>query len=109
MVEAYLRSLGGAGLGFAVMLVVYGVSRGGLGAGDVKLAAFLGGILGFPTIIAGLLIGFMAGGLVGLPLLLLRLKGRRDTIPYGPSLVAGAAVALLAGPGIFDWYTALFR
>ncbi len=109
IVEAYLRSLGGAGLGFAVMLLVYGVSRGGMGAGDVKLAAFLGGMLGFPTIIAGLLIGFMAGGLVALPLLLMRLKGRRDAIPYGPALVAGAAVALLAGPGIFHWYISLFR
>ena len=107
--EAYIRSLGGAGLGFAVMVLVYGVSRGGMGAGDVKLAAFLGGALGFPLIIAGLLAGFMAGGLVGLALLALRLRGRRDAIPYGPALVAGATVALLAGPDIFDWYFSLFH
>jgi leader peptidase (prepilin peptidase)/N-methyltransferase len=107
--EAYLRSAAGTGLGFTIMLLVYVVSRGGMGAGDVKLAAFLGGALGFPLIIAGLLAGFMAGGLVGLALLALRLRGRRDAIPYGPALVAGATVALLAGPGIFDWYFSLFH
>jgi Flp pilus assembly protein protease CpaA len=40
--EAYLRSLGGLGLGFGIMLLVYLAARGGTGAGDVKLAALLG-------------------------------------------------------------------
>jgi leader peptidase (prepilin peptidase)/N-methyltransferase len=97
-------------MGFGVMLLVYGASLGrGLGLGDLKLAAFLGGVLGFPLIIAGLMIAFMAGGLVALALLALRLRGLKGAMPYGPALVAGATVALLAGRGIWPWYFSLFR
>jgi leader peptidase (prepilin peptidase)/N-methyltransferase len=107
--EAYLRSLGGAGLGFGIMLLVYIASRGGTGAGDVKLAALLGAILGFPQIAAGLPVGFVIGGLVGMVVLVLRLKGRKDSIPFGPSLVAGTALVLLGGAGVYGWYLDLFR
>jgi hypothetical protein len=43
----------------------------------VKLAA----LLGFPQIVAGLPVGFVIGGLVGMVVLALRLKGRKDSIP----------------------------
>jgi leader peptidase (prepilin peptidase)/N-methyltransferase len=107
--EAYLRSLEGAGLGFGIMLLVYIASRGGTGAGDVKLAALLGAILGFPQIAAGLPVGFVIGGLVGMVVLVLRLKGRKDSIPFGPSLVAGTTLVLLGGAGVYGWYLDLFR
>jgi leader peptidase (prepilin peptidase)/N-methyltransferase len=107
--EAYLRSLSGLGLGFGLMLLVYLASRGGTGAGDVKLAALLGAMLGFPQIAAGLPLGFILGGLAGVALLALRLKHRSDAIPYGPALIIGAAAVLLGGPGVYGWYLDLFR
>jgi prepilin signal peptidase PulO-like enzyme (type II secretory pathway) len=107
--EAYLRSLGGLGLGFGIMLLVYLAARGGTGAGDVKLAALLGAVLGFPQIAAGLPLGFIFGGLVGLTVLALRLKRRNDPIPFGPALIIGAALVLLGGSGVYDWYLDLFR
>ncbi len=42
-----------------MMLVIYLVTRGGTGAGDVKLAALLGAMLGFPQIVAGLALGIV--------------------------------------------------
>jgi leader peptidase (prepilin peptidase)/N-methyltransferase len=107
--EAYLRSLGGAGAGFAIMLAIYIASRGGTGAGDVKLAALLGAILGFPQILAGLPTGFVLGGAAGIMVLLLRIKGRKETIPFGPALVIGSALVLLVGPDTYGWYLDLFR
>jgi prepilin signal peptidase PulO-like enzyme (type II secretory pathway) len=107
--EAYFRSLSGLGLGFGIMLLVYLAARGGTGAGDVKLAALLGAMLGFPQIAAGLPLGFILGGLAGLTLLALRLKRRSDAIPFGPALIIGAAAVLLAGPGVYSWYLDLFR
>jgi leader peptidase (prepilin peptidase)/N-methyltransferase len=107
--EAYLRSLGGAGVGFAIMLAIYIASRGGTGAGDVKLAALLGAILGFPQILAGLPVGFVLGGALGILVLLLRIKGRKETIPFGPALVIGSALVLLLGPDTYGWYLDLFR
>jgi leader peptidase (prepilin peptidase) / N-methyltransferase len=80
-----------------------------MGAGDVKLAAVLGAVLGFPQIIAGLPIGFVIGGLAGMAVLALRVKGRKDTIPFGPSLIIGAALVLLGGAGVYGWYLNLFR
>lgn len=106
--EAYWRSLGGVGAGFGLMLAIYIVSRGGTGAGDVKLAALLGAILGFPQILAGLPIGFVLGGGAAIIALLLRVKGRKETIPFGPALIIGSALVLLLGPGAYDWYLNLF-
>ena len=107
--EAYLRSLAGMGLGFSVMLLIYLVSRGGMGLGDVKLAALLGAILGFPQIIAGLAIAYILGGAAGVIILLLKLRRRSDPIPFGPALVIGTALVAFGGTAVYGWYLNLFR
>lgn len=107
--EAYLRSLAGMGLGFSVMLLIYLASRGGMGLGDVKLAALLGAILGFPQIIAGLAIAYILGGAAGVIILALKLKRRSEPIPFGPALVIGAALVAFGGTAVYGWYLNLFR
>ena len=109
IVEAYLRGLAGMGVGFGMMLVIYLVTRGGTGAGDVKLAALLGAMLGFPQIVAGLALGYILGGIAAVVLLVLRIKSRKDPIPFGPALVIGTALVLLGGAGVYTWYLDLFR
>jgi prepilin signal peptidase PulO-like enzyme (type II secretory pathway) len=109
IMEAYLRGLTGMGVGFGMMLVIYLVTRGGTGAGDVKLAALLGAMLGFHQIIAGLALGYILGGIAAVVLLALRIKSRKDPIPFGPALVIGTALVLLGGPGVYTWYLNLFR
>ena len=108
IVEAYLRGLSGLGLGFGLMLVIYLATRGGTGAGDVKLAALLGAMLGFPQIVAGLALGYILGGIAAVILLALRIKGRKDPIPFGPALVTGTALVVLGGVGVYGWYLNLF-
>ena len=107
--DAYLRGLAGLGLGFGIMLVIYLVTRGGTGAGDVKLAALLGAMLGFPEIVAGLMLGYVLGGIAAVVLLVLGLKSRKYHIPFGPALVIGTALLVLGGGGIYSWYFNLFR
>ena len=75
-----------------------------MGMGDVKLAAFTGLVVGFPSVFIALLVSFVSGGLVGGGLLLTGLKGRKDPIPFAPFLVAGGMVAMLYGDEIMDWY-----
>jgi prepilin signal peptidase PulO-like enzyme (type II secretory pathway) len=53
----------------------------------VKLGALLGAILGFPQIIAGLPIGFVLGEITGIIIFLLRIKGIKEAIPFGPALI----------------------
>ena len=62
---------------------------GGLGMGDVKLAAQLGvaaGLVGVQTAVAMVVVAFMLGGLVASVLWLARRRGR---IPFGPFMLAG--------------------
>jgi len=77
---------------------------GGMGAGDVKLAAFVGLITGFPAVFVALLVTIFAGGLISLFLVVTRIRSIRDAIPYGPFLVIGGTVALLWGQPIMDDY-----
>lgn len=105
--EAWGSALLGGGVGALLLLGVYLASRGGMGAGDVKMAGLVGFMAGFPLVLVSLFVGVVAGGLVGLALLLLRLKGRKDAIPFGPFLALGATAGLLYGPAILDWYLGL--
>lgn len=91
-------------IGFALLFLIAFVYPAGMGMGDVKLATFIGLVVGFPSVFAALLFSFVAGGLVGGGLLLTGLKGRKDPIPFAPFLVAGGMVAMLYGKEIIDWY-----
>jgi len=96
-------ALGG---GFVLVNVVSARLLGeeGMGMGDAKLAAMIGAFLGWPIGAVAILLGVFLGGAVGLCLLALRLKGRREHIPFGPALAAGAVAAMWWGPGLLHWY-----
>jgi leader peptidase (prepilin peptidase)/N-methyltransferase len=77
---------------------------GALGGGDVKLAAFIGLIVGFPLVIEALVLTILIGAVASGVLLALRVRGMRDYVPYGPFLVAGAFVTLVWGYPIAGWF-----
>lgn len=93
---ALWRALAGLGISFAIYLVISLAARGGLGAGDVKLAAPVGlylGWLGWEELVAGIVLAFVAGGLVGLALAARKRRLRGVTLPFGPFMLAGVALA----------------
>ncbi len=96
--------LGGGALGFGLLFLIASVYPAGMGMGDVKLATFVGLVVGFPSVFMALLLSFVTGGLVGGGLLLTGLKGRKDPVAFAPFLVAGGMVAMLYGKEIMDWY-----
>ena len=98
----------GGGIGLVVFLLVVLISRGGMGWGDVKLAALIGLVIGFPLIIVALLMGIILGGLVAVLLLTLKIKRRKEAIPFGPFLSLATIVTLLWGSDILNWYLGLF-
>jgi leader peptidase (prepilin peptidase)/N-methyltransferase len=68
-----------------------------MGMGDVKLAVFIGLIVGFPQIGLVLLLAFVIGGLIaGVQWAAGRLS-RGDRVAFGPYLALGAAIGLLYG------------
>lgn len=92
--------------GFVLVNVVSARLLGeeGMGMGDAKLAAMIGAFLGWPIGGVAILLGVFLGGAVGVCLLALRLKGRREHIPFGPALAAGALGAMWWGSGLLHWY-----
>ncbi len=71
-----------------------------MGWGDVKLQGGLGFYLGFldsHLVLLQCVLAFLVGGLVALGGILRNRHLARDPIAFGPSLVAGAALAVIAG------------
>jgi leader peptidase (prepilin peptidase)/N-methyltransferase len=122
----YLTLLGGA-VGFGIMLILYYLGVGyvrlitrrkrklaeqqavesqeeqgemgeGLGFGDVNLSGVIGLMLGWPGIIAGLILGIILAGIASLGYILFMVLSKRYhpnmALPYGPYLVAAAVVLL---------------
>jgi leader peptidase (prepilin peptidase)/N-methyltransferase len=98
----------GGGIGLVLFLLVVLISRGGMGWGDVKMAALIGLVTGFPLVFVALLMGIILGGLVAGVLLLFKIKKRKETIPFGPFLSLAAMATLLWGSNILSWYLGLF-
>lgn len=99
-------AIGGA-LGFGLLLVIHLVSPAGMGFGDVRLAGLLGMIVGWLSVghvLVALFLGFLLAAVLGVGLILFGIKGRKDKVPFGPFLAAGAILAILAGTQILDWY-----
>lgn len=100
----------GAGIALAIMALIYTVSRGGMGDGDVRLAPLLGLHLGYlnPGIVpVGLFFGFLLGAVVGVIAMAVGSAGRKTALPFGPFLAAGTVVAVFVGQWFVDlvWQT----
>ncbi|HUW63946.1 MAG TPA: prepilin peptidase [Spirochaetia bacterium] len=93
---------GGVMLGLAAL-----VSRGGMGEGDVKLAAVLGPFLGWQGALLAVFLASVLGGVVGLSLILAKVIGRRDPVPFAPFLAGGFLLAYLYGVRIIGWYSSV--
>ena len=116
-VGIYLHGLGstliGGAAGYGIMLLLYWLGavftrltrrlqgddeEVALGFGDVNLAGVLGLIGGWPNILLNLVLSVMIAGLASLAIVAVSLLLRRYkafmAIPYGPFLVAGAAMLL---------------
>lgn len=68
------------------------------------MAALIGLVTGFPLVFVALFGGIVLGGLAAAFLLIIRVKKRRDPIPFGPFLSIATIVTLLYGSEILDWY-----
>jgi leader peptidase (prepilin peptidase)/N-methyltransferase len=99
---ALLRALLG-GLALAACYLLLALLRPGqLGGGDIKLAGLAGlalGWLGWPAVLLGAALGFLLSGLASLGLLAARRITLHSHICFGPFLLGGALLAILASSG----------
>jgi len=91
LLEAVIGVLVGGGL----LLLLAVVTRGGIGGGDIKLVAMLGGALGWRGAMIAFALSQLGGGIVILYLLRVGQAERRKTLPIG-SLIAAIGATWLA-------------
>ena len=102
--RSFFPSVIGLFLGGGILLFIVVVSRGGMGGGDVKLAAMLGAFLGWKLVLLNLFLSFLLGGIVAVILLAMKIKGRKDYIPFGPYLAIAGIITVFWGSKILSLY-----
>ena len=100
--DASFRSVLAGGALFGGLLFVPSIlTGGGMGMGDVKLAFFVGLALGLTFVVPAMLVMALSGGLAATILLVTRLRGKGDPIPYAPFIAGGMLVAMLVSGTAF--------
>jgi leader peptidase (prepilin peptidase) / N-methyltransferase len=95
----------GGGLLFLIAEAYYRVRHEeGLGMGDVKMLPMVGAFLGWPATLMTLMMGSVAGSVVGVALIALKRGDMKYALPFGTFLAMGAALAATVGPNLLDWY-----
>ena len=96
--------------GAVFFLILILITRGrGMGMGDLKLAAALGLVFGWPDIILITALSFILGSIFSLPSLITRKKGMKSFLPFGPFLALASLVVYFFGYDLMRLYFQLFN
>lgn len=76
----------------------------GMGLGDVKMMAMVGAFLGAPLALLTIMLGSLAGSVIGLIFIKLADKTREYELPFGTFLSFAGIVAVLYGEDLVRWY-----
>lgn len=77
----------------------------GMGGGDLKLSIMIGLFNTFPLNIVAIFMGFVFGAVVSLLLVFLKIKSLKDTVAFGPFMVAGSIFVMFYGEIILRLYS----
>ena len=100
----FANAVAGACLGGGIFFLIALAYPAGMGGGDVKLIAMIGAFVGWQAVLVAIILSAFCGALIGLTLILLGLRGRRDPVPFGPFLAIGGITAMLWGEALLAWY-----
>lgn len=100
-------SITGAIVGFLIIAFIILISNGGMGAGDMKLFGVLGVVLGLKHVILTFFLSSLIGAVISFGLILFKKIDRRQSVPFGPYIVAGAIISYFYGHDIINWYVNL--
>lgn len=84
--------------------------REAMGGGDVKLAGAMGAVLGPGYLFFSYtLLSIVLGAVVGVLLIALKIRSRKDMIPFGPMMAVGGVLVLFWGDRIAAFVTKLYH
>lgn len=94
-IDMLLGMIAGAGIFLAITLIgglIYG--KEAMGLGDVKLMGALGLYFGLSNIIAIAVMSFLIGAILGVFLIITKIKKSDEYIPFGPFIVIATFIAM---------------
>ena len=100
----YIHLLAGFSAGVFLLLIHILTSGKGMGLGDVKLALFLGSLLGWPWTAVWLFGAFLTGAIVGSILILIKKISFGKQIAFGPFLILSLVITLIWGEILLKTY-----
>lgn len=104
---AFGRAVGAGAAAFAAFFALHVIAPRGMGFGDVRFSFVLGlalGWLGWAEVFLGFFLAFALGAVIGLALMALRLRSRKQPIPFGEFMALGAVIVILWGePMVEAW------
>ena len=96
--EALIGLLVGGGVLFIIAFVYELISkREGMGGGDIKLLAMIGGFLGWKSLVFILLFSSLTGAIIGIAVMTIKKQDMKYAIPFGPFLSAAAIAYIFWG------------
>lgn len=106
--QMLLASLGGAISAALILFLPAILYPGGMGGGDIKLAAVIGIYLGWPMSLLAVFLGILCGAAGGLLWMLYQHQDLKTALPLGPFLSLGAMAAIFWGEQVVQWYAGFF-
>jgi len=96
--EALIGLLIGGGVLLTIALVYELITkREGMGGGDIKLLAMIGGFLGWKSLIFVLLFSSLTGAVIGITAMIIKKQDTKYAVPFGPFLSAAALAYIFWG------------
>lgn len=92
--DIFSSLIGGTTAGL-VLLLIYYITKGGLGLGDVKLFGCIGIYLGFESTVSAMLISAVLSGLYSLVLICINSDNKKRELPFAPFILAGVLAAIV--------------
>ena len=90
-------------IGLGLFLAI-AILTNAMGGGDIKLMAVLGFIFGISGVLFITLFSFVIGAIISVALLILKVKSRKDEIPFGPFISLSALIYIFFGTEIINSY-----
>lgn len=105
----FLTGLKGLVLAGILFLTIVLISKDGMGEGDIILISVLGFILGIEFILIDIFFSFVLAAIISLFLLHLKIKTKKDPIPFAPFIIISFFIVLFYGSFILDWYIDMIK
>lgn len=106
--NAWINHLAAATIAGALFLLLILFTRGrGMGGGDMKLAAAVGWVFGWPDTIVILILSFVVGSIFGIGAIFFKKKKLKSRLAFGPFIALSALLVFFFGYQILKFYFGL--